>query len=49
MAKSDAKVNFDLSQLNLDELIKVYENINNFLKFLEDKKIVIKKAEDKNE
>ncbi|NLL44490.1 MAG: hypothetical protein GX247_02340 [Mollicutes bacterium] len=33
------KVEFDLFTLSLAELIKVYENINEFLEFLEDKKI----------
>ena len=40
MKKEENKVNFDLSTLSLSELIKVYEDINNFLQFLEDKKIV---------
>lgn len=38
--KEDNKVSFDMSTLSLSELVKVYENINNFLQFLEDKKIV---------
>ena len=35
----DAKTNFDLSSLNLQELIEVYETINSFLDFLEESKI----------
>ena len=33
------KSNFDISNLTLEELIKVYENIEIFLKYLEDNKI----------
>jgi hypothetical protein len=33
------KVDFDLSTHSLSELIKVYENIVEFLQFLEDKRI----------
>ena len=33
------KTNFDLSNLSLQELIKVYENINSFLSFLEENKV----------
>ena len=33
------KTNFDLSNLSLQELIKVYENINSFLGFLEENKV----------
>ncbi|HHU55001.1 MAG TPA: hypothetical protein GXZ63_04205 [Mollicutes bacterium] len=39
MKEEENKVNFDLSTLNLDELIKVYENITDFLEFLEETKI----------
>ena len=41
MKKEKNKVDFDLSVLKLEELIKVYENIENFIKYLKDKKIVI--------
>lgn len=41
MKKQENKVDFDLSVLNLDELIKVYEKVENFIKYLNDKKIVI--------
>jgi len=44
------KVNFDLSVLSLEELIKVYTKINEFLLFLETtKKVYEEKAEDKND
>ncbi len=50
MKKEDNKVNFDISTLSLSELIKVYEDITNFLQFLEDKKIVQEeKVEEKND
>lgn len=50
MNKEENKVDFDLSVLSLEELIKVYENVDNFLKYLQDKKIIIEeKAVDKNE
>lgn len=41
MKKDENKVDFDLSVLKLEELIKVYDNIDNFIKYLKDKKIVI--------
>lgn len=41
MNKQENKVDFDLSVLKLDELIKVYDNIENFIKYLNDKKIII--------
>lgn len=40
MKKEENKVNFDLSTLSLSELIKVYEDITNFLEFLDEKKII---------
>lgn len=50
MKKEENKVDFDLSVLSLEELIKVYENVDNFLKYLKDKKIIIEeKVIDKNE
>lgn len=50
MKKEESKVNFDLSKLSLSELIKVYEDITNFLQFLDEKKIVEEeKVEDKDE
>lgn len=41
MVKENSKVDFDLSALTLEELIEVYENINNFLEYLEDSKVEI--------
>jgi len=50
MKKEENKVDFDLSVLSLEELIKVYENVDNFLKYLQGKKIIIEeKVVDKNE
>lgn len=51
MKKEENKVNFDLSALSLSELIKVYEDIDNFLQLLSEKKIVEEeeKVEEKNE
>lgn len=41
MKKQESKVDFDLSVLKLEELIKVYDDIENFIKYLNDKKIII--------
>lgn len=41
MKKEENKVDFDLSVLKLEELIKVYEEVDNFTRYLKDKKIVI--------
>lgn len=41
MKKEEKKVDFNLSILKLDELIKVFDDVNNFIKYLNDKKIVI--------
>jgi len=35
----EEKTNFDISSLSLKELIKVYEDINSFLDFLDESKI----------
>lgn len=35
----ESVVNFDISKLSLEDLIKVYENINSFLKYLDDNRI----------
>jgi hypothetical protein len=45
MKSEGNKVNFDLSNLSLSELIKVYEDINDFIIFLSDKKIVAEEEE----
>lgn len=47
MKKEVSKVNFDMSTLSLSELVKTYEDIINFLKFLKEKEI--EKVEDKND
>jgi hypothetical protein len=50
MNKEEKKVNFDLSVLSLSELIKVYEDIVNFMQLLDEKKIVVEeKVEEKDE
>ena len=41
MKKQENKVDFDLSVLKLEELIKVFDDIENFIKYLGDKKIII--------
>lgn len=40
MSKEENKVDFDLSTLSLEDLIKVYEEITGFVKFLDETKIV---------
>ena len=45
MKKEENKVDFDLSVLSFEELIKVYDNVNNFIKYLNDKKIIIEEKE----
>lgn len=48
--KVDEKVDFDLSLLSLEELVNVYENINDFIAHLEGSKIIMEdKVSDKNE
>ncbi len=41
MEKEAEKVDFDMSALTLQELVKVYGDITDFLQFLDDKKIVV--------
>ena len=36
MKKEEEKVGFDLSTLSLEELIQVYQDINDFIGFLEE-------------
>lgn len=45
--EKEKKVDFDLSKLKLDELIKVYSDIEQFLIFLEGKKIDLEQKEKK--
>ena len=37
----EEKVEFDLSTLNLQELVEVYKNITEFLDYLNDNKILL--------
>lgn len=46
MAKKEEKVDFDLSVLNLQELIDAYNNIDEFLTFLKDNKVEVEEKED---
>ena len=41
MNLSEEKVEFDLSALNLQELMEVYKNIVDFLDFLKENKITL--------
>ena len=41
----DEKVEFDLSALNLKELVEVYEDITEFIDFLKDNKIILEEKE----
>lgn len=48
--REDNKVDFDLSTLSLEELIKVYESVDEFIEYLNDSKLEIEeKSEDENE
>lgn len=38
--KKEDSIDFDMSKLSLDELIKVYEDINLFISYLEENKMV---------
>ena len=49
MAKEKTSVDFDLSILSLDELLEVYENIEEFLGFLNESKIEIEEEGNTNE
>lgn len=49
MAKENNKVDFDLSALSLEELIEVYEKINNFLEYLDDSKVEIEEKSGEDE
>ena len=49
MNKDENKVDFDLSILTLQELIEVYQNITDFMQYLENSKIVIEDKENANE
>jgi len=45
MNLDEEKIEFDLSTLNLKELVEVYEDITEFLDFLKDNKIVLEEKE----
>ena len=47
--QKETKVNFDLSELTLEELIEVYDNINIFMDYLEESKIEIEEKENEDE
>lgn len=47
--KKEEKVDFDLSTLSLQELIKVYGDINEFIDFLDENKIEIEERENEDE
>jgi hypothetical protein len=49
MKKEENKVNFDISTLRLREIVKVYEDIIDFLEFLDEKKIVVEEKVENNE
>ena len=48
MKREDNKFDFDLSVLTLEELITVYSDVDDFISFLEGKKVEIEKK-DENE
>ena len=45
MNLSEERVEFDLSTLNLQELMEVYKNIVDFLEFLQENKITLGESE----
>ncbi|MBR6820711.1 MAG: hypothetical protein IKM55_00635 [Bacilli bacterium] len=49
MTKENNKVDFDLSALTLEELIEVYEKIENFLEYLDDSRIEIEEKSGEDE
>lgn len=49
MAKEKTSVDFDLSTLSLQELIEVYENIDDFLEFLNESKLELEEEGNANE
>lgn len=48
MKKIEKKVEFDLSALNLKELIEVYQHIEDFIKYIQDEKTKLKNEEQAN-
>lgn len=49
MAKENSKVDFDLSALSLEELIEVYDKIEDFLVYLEEARVEIEEKGETNE
>jgi hypothetical protein len=49
MTKENNKVDFDLSALTLEELIEVYEKIENFLEYLDDSRVEIEEKSGEDE
>lgn len=49
MTKENSKVDFDLSALSLEELVEVYEKIEDFLVYLEETKVEIEEKGGANE
>ena len=41
----DETVEFDLSTLNLEQLVEVYKNITEFIDFLRENKIILEEKE----
>lgn len=48
MSDIEKKIDFDLNKLDQTELLTVFENINGFLKFLEDSKLDLSEEEEKS-
>lgn len=49
MIKESSKTDFDLSALTLEELIEVYEKIEEFIEFLDESKIEIEEKSTEDE
>lgn len=49
MTKENNKVDFDLSALTLEELIEVYEKIENFLEYLDESRVEIEEKSGEDE
>ena len=49
MTKENNKVDFDLSALTFEELIEVYEKIENFLEYLDDSRVEIEEKSGEDE
>lgn len=45
MKNNEKKREFDLSKLKLNELLELYKEINNFLKYLKENKIDLEEVE----